>query len=328
MKNRMILSLLAAALMLIPVLTSACTPKAEAPELIASDEPGLSETPYDETPDAEATFRRSTLYYISDEGYVVPVTKLIPWEEGIARACLSYMVSTPENVSAAREMGLMTAIPDGVALSLRVADGNALVDMSGLRALSSREEELNMIEAVTNTLIEFPTVNTVTITRDGRGGRLENGAELPIRHEAYPLNPEDPELAVSTGASAATLWFPNVSGAVNVPVTRYLGKTPSVYSVAAALVEGTSKSGLRSCFPEGTLLLGAAIENGTATVNLSDDFKAVTETERLYSLAYRSLYLTLSDEFGITGLRIQVNGVPFEPEEAEPPAYANSFGSR
>lgn len=309
-------------------LAAGCRPRITRPEeSVPTAEPTAEQTgEMDETPDVEATFRRSTLYYISDEGFVVPVTKLIPWEEGIAKACLSYMVSTPENVSAAREMGLMTAIPEGVTLSLRVADGNALVDIAGLQPLPTREAELAMLQAIVNTLTEFPTVDTVTVTRDGAGGRLENGTELPVRREAYPLNPEEPELAASAGGGEATLWFPNMSGALLVPVTRYMSKTPSIYSAVSSLIEGTRSRGLRSCFPEGTLLLGAAIENGVATVNLSDDFKAVSDTEGLYSLAWRSLYLTLSESYPVSDLRIQVNGAAFCPEDAEPSFSVNEAG--
>ena len=102
----------------------------------------------DESPDAEATFRRSTLYFLSDDGYIVPVMKLIPWEEGVAKACLSYMIGSEANDTAAAELGLNTVIPAGTALSISIADGNALVDLAGMPTLGSAERELFMIEAV------------------------------------------------------------------------------------------------------------------------------------------------------------------------------------
>ena len=114
-----------------------------------------------------------------------------------------------------------------------------------------------------------------------------------------------------------------MSGAVTVPVTRYMSKAPSVYSIAAALIDGANGKGLRSCFPENTLLLGAAIENGVATINLSEDFAAVAETEGLYSLAYRSLWLTLAERYDFTRLDIEINGSLFAPEEVEPPSCVN-----
>ncbi len=279
-----------------------------------------------EEPEAEATFRRSTVYYLSDEGFIVPVTKLIPWEEGIASACLSYMVSTPENLSAARELGLSTVIPEGTELSLSIRDGNALLDMKGLAPLASAEAELAMIEAVVNTLTEFSTISTVTVTRDGHSGTLENGTELPVRRSEYALNPEDPELAASTGGRQVTLYFPNLSGAVTVPVSRQMSAEPNIYSTVSALIEGSKSDKLLRCFPENTLLLGAAVENGVVTVNLSGDFARVADTKGLYSLAYRTLWLTLKEQLDFKALRMQVNGEDFAPETTEGSLDVNSFG--
>ena len=280
----------------------------------------------DEAPINESAFIKSTLYFVSDEGYVVPVTKLIPWEEGIAAASLRYMTASPANSDAARRMGLSAVIPDGTEFSISIKDGNALVDLVGMPALESERAELDMIRAIVNALVEFPTVSTVTITRGGSSAPLENGTELPVRQSAYPLNIEEGELAASSGGALVTLYFPNASGAVTVPVSRGMSAEPSVYSVAAALIAGTRERGLMSCFPENTLLLGAAIENGVATVNLSGDFKEVAKTEGMFSLAYRTMFLSLEKSFGITRLRIQVNGEEYAPEEVHVPSGVNEAG--
>lgn len=313
------------ALILLTVLAfSACTWKGgSADNTPVPTEAAPSETPWDETPDAEATFRRSTLYYLSDEGFLVPVTKLIPWEEGIAKACLSYMIGTESNEREAAKLGLRTVIPSGAELSLAISERNATVNITGLEPLPDAGAELDMLEAIVNTLTEFSTVDTVTVTVEGEGGRLKHGTELPVKRGAYPLNPETDELETLQGAMPVTLYFPNSSGAVTVPVTRYMQKTPTVYSLARALIDGARVRGLRSCFPENTLLLGAAIENGTVTVNLSEDFRSVAETEGLYSLACSTLWLTLAESYDFERLVIQVNGEVFAPETFSPPESVN-----
>lgn len=295
------------------------------PDIAGTEQCGASEEPIDESPDAQATFRRTTLYYLSDEGFVVPVTKLIPWEDGIARACLTYMVSTPTNLSAAREMGLTTVIPDGVDIKLYIKDGNALVDICNMSPLKSKESEYAMIQSIVNTLTEFPTVSTVTITRDGAGGKLENGTELPVRQEKYPLNPDNEDIETSAGNRLITLYFPNLSGALTVPVTHSISMEPNVYSVVSALVSGPKSSKLLNCFPKDTLLLGATIENGVMTINLSEDFKSVAQTEGMFRLAYRTVWLTLSKQYDFDSLRFQVNGTDFCPEEPES-TVINPFG--
>jgi germination protein M len=57
---------------------------------------------------ALAGLRQTTLYYQSDDGMIVPVMKLLPWEEGIGRAALNQLVDTDENRLAATAMGLKT----------------------------------------------------------------------------------------------------------------------------------------------------------------------------------------------------------------------------
>ena len=275
---------------------------------------------------APQTYRRTTVYFRLDDGFIVPVTKLIPWEEGIARAALSYMVSTPINLSAAREMGLNTVIPDGVSFELSIIDGNAKVDISGLSPMQSREDEDDMLHAIVNTLVEFPTVSTVTVTRDGAGGALENGALLPVRQTAYALNPEEPELAANAAGEGVTLYFPNASGTLIVPVTRRMDEDSGLYGAVSALISGARSPRLLDCFPEDTLLLGAAMENGVVTVNLSDDFRAVEDSPGLFTLAYRTVMMSLAERYGITRLRFQINGVDYEPESPESFKETNLWG--
>lgn len=308
--------MLAVLLALVIAALCACGPKEEAEKA----PPAQAETA--EEPSSGGEYVRATLHCVSDDGFIVPVTKLVPREEGIAKACLSYMVASPENVSAWREMGLNPVIPAGTEISLSITEGNACVDLGGVAPMESAEAELAMVQAVVNTLTGFPTVSTVTITRDGKGGALENGVTLPERQGEYPLNPEAAESAVSSGGVTAILYFPNGSGALTVPVARRLERG-DVYSVVSALVKGASSPRLRSCFPENTLLLGAALENGVVTVDLSDDIRAASETEGAFMLAYETTYLTLAERFDIDRLVFRVNGREYAPEPVSPPEAVN-----
>ena len=82
---------------------------------------------------SDAGYRRTVLYFVSDEGFVVPVMKMIPWEEGIGKAALNCLVGTEANRASAAQMGLQTVIPDGAAFTLRINnEGEATVDISGI----------------------------------------------------------------------------------------------------------------------------------------------------------------------------------------------------
>ena len=50
-----------------------------------------AEEPAEPEADTDSGYRRTTLYYATEDGFIVPVMKSIPWEEGIGRAALSYL---------------------------------------------------------------------------------------------------------------------------------------------------------------------------------------------------------------------------------------------
>lgn len=97
--------------------------------------------------------------------------KSIPWEEGIGRAALSYLVSGIDNDKSAAMMGLKTVIPEGTECTLRIGEGgSARVDLTDI-GQQTKEQEQAMVVAIVNTLTEFPSINNVSITIDGKEKR-------------------------------------------------------------------------------------------------------------------------------------------------------------
>lgn len=276
--------------------------------------PELTDGTYAETPSPDSAYRKATVYYLSDDGYIVPTVKQIPWEEGIAKACLSCLISTDANRAAAAKLGLRTVIPSGVELDLNIEDGAATLNLINLPDLGSAAAERAMLTAIVNTLTEFETISNVTVTVNGqRIEALPHGVKLPNRQGSYVLNVENEDVATSGEARAMQLYFPNLAGSMDVPVTRYTSAEVDLYSNIKGLIDGTELKGLRSCFPENTLLLAATIENGIISVNLSDDFKAISQTEGLYPLAERTV-LSVAELYGdVSEVKFLVNGEPYTP---------------
>ncbi len=254
----------------------------------------------------------ASLCYVTDEGYLLPVVQRIPWEDGIAKACLARLTGSPELDNELAKQGLSAPIPAGTKVQLAIKDGEATVRLSALPGLSNARSEQNLFTAIVNTLTAFPSVNTVSITVDGVSGRTANGVSLPVRQGRLALNAEDGTVQVSGSAKPLTLYFPNAMGSHFIPVTRY-SDNDGLYAAISGLARGTELSGLIGCFPENTLVLGAAIENGLLTVNLSEDFKKVAETPGLYSLAMQGVLLTAMKYGSVDEVLFTVNGVPFEP---------------
>ncbi|HWQ57495.1 MAG TPA: GerMN domain-containing protein [Clostridia bacterium] len=274
-------------------------------------------------------FRQTILYYLSDDGFVVPVMRNIPWEEGIGKAALSYLVDTADNRASTGEMGLNALIPDGTTYTLRIGDdGVAVVDLIGLSACKDAATEKAMVEAIVNTLAEFTRIDSVTITVNGKKvSELPNGTELSEAMAPFSLNAEDGEVGVSTeGASALTLFFPNATGSLNVPVTRYIVGGANVENAVNELIKGPQAEGLLCCFPEGTELLSVTIEEGVATVDLSGEFLSAQYTDGLIEAAYDTLFLTINNLEAISRLDLMVDGEPCElAAETSAPLFINEF---
>lgn len=276
-------------------------------------------------------FRRTVLYYATDDGFIVPVMKMIPWEEGIGKAALSYLQDTEANRASAALMGLQTVIPAGTSLSLRIGnDGEATLDLAGFTPHDSAEAERAMVTAVVNTLAEFSSIDSVRITLDGRKiSALPNGTNVKQAMTPFALNTENGEISASTeGATALTLFFPNRSASLNVPVTRYTEDGATIETAMRALIEGPENDSLRCCFPEGTELISADLFDGVATVNVSAEFLSAQYTEGLDAAAYTTMYLTANALQPIYELNVLVEGEPYEfSTSIMAPMYANEFGS-
>lgn len=279
--------------------------------------------------DPEAGYRRTVLYYASDDGYIVPVMRRIPWEEGIGRAALGYLVEDESSRAALASMGLRAVVPAGAAFSLRIGDeGAAVVDITGLTKLADAKAEKAMVTGIVNTLTEFDSIQTVRITLDGaKVAALPHGTDVSRTFAAIPLNAEDGEVAVSSdGAHAMTLYFPNDSASLNVPVTRYGEAEPSLTNVLQALIDGPKDASLTG-FPVDTELLSAYIEDGIVCVDLSAHFKEVEQTDGLCEALQTAIALTANELESVYGTDIYVEGKEYAlySQETSVSLYVNEF---
>lgn len=284
---------------------------------------------WDEDVAASAGYRRTVLYYVTDEGFTVPIMKLLPWEEGIGKAAVSQLVGTEVNNISASRMGLNTVLPEGVELQLRINDeGVATLDIANLPEMENVMEEQVMVTAVACTLLEFPTISSVRLTFDGEKiNKLPHGTTVSGEITDAALNVEPGEVDVSTETKyRMTLYFPNSSASLNIPVTRYVSEMPTIQTAVSELLLGPIHEGLLECFPDGTALLDATVLDTTATVNLSREFLAVEDAPGTAEASYDALFLTINELQEITDLRLQVEGEDYEfARTVSSPLYPNEF---
>lgn len=294
--------------------------------------PDTEDVLLDDAIDTEAGFRRTVLYFETDDGHMVPVMKLLPWEEGIGKAALSQLVDTDTNRISAAAMGLKNVVPPGVSFVLSISDDAvATVNILDLPELESAEAEQKLVTAVVNTLTEFPTIDQVTFLFDGKAKKaLPHGTPVNETLSKLPLNTEPlPASAVEgAGQHSLTLYFPNRAASLQVPVTRTVGSEPMLMSAMQELVNGPADETLRACFPEGTQVLSATVTDGVAVVNLSKEFNELQTMAELEEVALESMQLTAAQFEGVNTLHLQVEGSDYESAALSTmamPVYVNEY---
>ena len=122
----------------------------------------------------------TVVFYEDGDGYLVPVTRQVPKTDGIAKATLALMVKDAENDMQAARLGLRTVIPEGTTFDIDISEGRANVNVSkeALNCIDARQESL-MVDAITNALTCFSTVDEVTLEFDGqKRSKLTYGTDV------------------------------------------------------------------------------------------------------------------------------------------------------
>ncbi len=268
------------------------------------------------SPEAAATVG-TIVYYQDNNGYLVPVMKNIEPQQGIAKATLSLMVSSPRNDMEAARLGLRTVLPEGTEIDLDISGGVARVDLSKNAAeLPDAASESNMVSAVVQTLTEFDSVDTVRFLIDGQeidalpygtsvSGDFTRGS-LNLESVSASLDPDD--------AQTVMLYFPVEAGSLLVPVSRMVYGEADVNTAVLELAKGPSAaSPLENALPSGCGLIDVSTDaSGKVTVNFTREFIGVAEQIDGGRQAIRALLLTCSQFPGVTSVEILVEGEPYD----------------
>ena len=309
-----------------------------------------TQTIADASPDVEMT--ATVCWYEDGEGYLVPVTRQIPLQDGVAKATLSLMVKSSENDLAAARMGLRNVIPEGVtfdtcrallpgvaadecvmigdSLTADISGGKARVDLSK-EALSCQnaEEELLMVQGTAAALCGFDTVQEVTFLFDGqKRSQLTHGTDVSGVFKADGVNLESVETTANlTNASRVQLYFPSADGRLMVPVTRTVFSPADLTTAMLELAKGPEKdSGLEIPLPKDCGLRSVTLKNGVATIDFTKEFASLATAEdasAATSQALRAIVFTASQFPGVKKVEVLVEGKPFEAQPSAVTTFVN-----
>ena len=318
-----ILIVCAAALVVALALRSG-TPATE----VLYEEPPLTvtETMVEADAVSDVPTQATVCWYRDGDGYLVPVTRQIPQQDGIAKATLSLMVKSSENDLAAARMGLTNIIPEGTTFDLDISGGKARIDMSK-EALDcvSAEDELLMVQGTAAALCGFDTVNEVTFLFDGqKRSRLTHGTDVSGVFTENSVNLESVATMASAGAEQVQLYFPSASGRLLVPVTRTVFSPADLSTAMLELAKGPrSDSGLERPLPESCGVRSVKVKNGVATIDFSREFLTVAGSGESGQQAIRAVLFTASQFPGVKKVELLVEGQPFTPEPETATTFLN-----
>lgn len=121
------------------------------------------------------------LYYQDSSNNIVPVSRRVDRQEGIARAAVSGLIDHPVNREEIEYYGIFPVLPLGTKiLGLDIKQGTAIIDFNS-KVLSYKDEsaERNVITSIVYTLTEFKSIDSVKILVEGKTpGKLKYGTDV------------------------------------------------------------------------------------------------------------------------------------------------------
>ena len=304
------------------IITSDITEIKEEIEIVSSNE-NLPEVVEEEG------VRKTVLYFQDSDGYLVPVMRRIPWEEGIGRVTLTNMIDTPELRDALNSTGLLPIIPSGTQIKGMTIDadtGLCKVDFSQeIQNKETKKDEENLIKGVVYTLTEFPAVKEVKILVEGKEiDVLKHGTKIDDTLSRENINLLG---SLEDGRSNVIVYYKGSAETdfdYFVPVTiPTLAPMANVYTALDLLFEGPpADSELTSNIPMDVNFQGVEIKEGTAYVDINLGAESLLTRETTLNDIIKNIGLTLSQFEDINSVELLVDG---EIINTSIPVFANEY---
>lgn len=286
---------------------------------------------------SDPNMRDTVLYYQNGNGYLVPVKRQIPWEEGIAKAALRNIVDSPTVREDIGAIGLLPLIPAGTEINgMAISEeGICKVDFTEeVMNYQTHTEEINLVKGIVYTLTEFPTINKVQLMVEGKIlDELKFGTRVREPIERKNINMVD---NYSEGESNVVVYY---KGTDNGEYEYYVPVTvptlaPQANAVAALeeLFKGAPElSGLYTDIPQGVYLQGAKVSDGVAYVDLLLESKDIISEQVVFDKLAKNIALTVKEFDDVEDVEILIDGKTIEEAGLDlldtdyMPVFANEY---
>lgn len=257
-----------------------------------------------------------TLYYRNKDGLLVPVTRKVQKQEGLAKAAINGLVDQAITREQLAFYGLYPVLPQGTKIKgLSIKNGNAIIDFSKefLKSTNPQDEQM-VVSSVVYTLTGFKTISNVEIRVNGKTlNRLVNGTDLSEMRNRQNTFINAAQTELKEGCVKCDLYYMTYGNKeLNylVPVSTQIEQTDANQIPITMFSELSKKPSVSKYFtsiPEGTKLLSYDGQNGLVTLDFSSQISNYGGSEKENSLL-NQIYYTVSQLKGINKVKILVDG--------------------
>lgn len=256
-----------------------------------------------------------TVFYQDKEGFLIPVTRWIQLQQGIARAALSLTIDSAVNREELAYYGVYPVLPEGTGiLGIDIRDGVATVDFDRhVLNYGSAAAERNIVASIVYTLTGFKTVERVRILINGyEQGVLKFGTDISGTAGREDIAVNADVSAKEDGAYKADIFLfrqANEQFTYLVPVSIADGESAGDLpgSLVRRLLSENAEGGLYNEMPSGAELLEWNMNEGVLTLNFSKSFTAYGGNSKEEAILKQLAY-TAGQIENIKGLRIMIEG--------------------
>lgn len=230
-------------------------------EPLPSEKPGLS----------------AVIYYQDKDGQLIPVTRTVGKQEGIAKAMISGLIDDSLNREEIETFGLYPTLPEGTkVLGMDIKEGVATVDFNN-RLLEYKNEtgEKNMVASIVYTLTEFKNIRGVKILVNGyKQQKLKYNTNISdiLSRENVWIN-TDPANTAGGTRKLDIYFLKNLEKkSFLVPVSVPDNSASDIEvpnNIILLLSKGLEDKRIRSELPSGTKLIDSNNSNGVLTLNFN-----------------------------------------------------------
>lgn len=258
---------------------------------------------------------RITLYYQDTEGLIVPATREIPKQEGIAKAAVNALIDSSINREELEYFGIYPVLPLGTeVIGLNIRQGTATIDFND-RLLEYKDAgaEKNIIASIVYTLTEFNTIDNVKILVKGQNLeklKFDTDIAKPLNRENVLVNALKANLSTDCEKVDLYLFKQFNKDMFALPISvEYISSGED--DVPAKIIELSEKEyfggKVQSQLPQGTRVNKSSVLGNTLILDFNSNFKNYGGTAREDAIL-KQLQYSMKQIKGIERIKILIEG--------------------